>query len=52
MTKNPEMYQLRYIEDFFSISNAVSSELSKYGTGSHFLTTLIRVYSKGTKVPQ
>jgi hypothetical protein len=50
--EKPGMYQLRYIENFFGISNAVSSKLSKHKTHSHFFTTLLRLYSKSTKVHQ
>jgi hypothetical protein len=35
MTKKPETYPLRYVEDFFGVSNEVAGELSKCATGNH-----------------
>jgi hypothetical protein len=34
--KKPEMYPLRYAEDFFGGSNEVAVKLSKRATGNHF----------------
>jgi hypothetical protein len=36
MTKKPEAYPLRYVEDFFGGSNEVAVKLSKSATGSLF----------------
>jgi hypothetical protein len=36
MTKKPEAYPLRYVEDFFGVSNEVAVKLSKCATGDHF----------------
>ena len=36
MTKKPQTYPLRYVEDFFGVSNEVAVKLSKCGTGNHF----------------
>jgi hypothetical protein len=36
MTKKPQTYPLRYVEDFFGVSNEVAVKLSKCATGDHF----------------
>jgi hypothetical protein len=36
MTKKPEAYPLRYVEDFFGGSNEVAVKLSKCATGGLF----------------
>jgi hypothetical protein len=36
MTKNPQTYPLRYVEDFFGVSNEVAVKLSECATGNHF----------------
>jgi hypothetical protein len=36
MPKKPEAYPLRYVEDFFGVSNEVAAKLSKCATGNPF----------------
>jgi hypothetical protein len=36
MTKKPQAYPLRYVEDFFGVSNEVAVKLSKCAIGNHF----------------
>ena|GEM_PF-1359387 len=36
MRKKPQTYPLRYVEDFFGVSNDVAGKLSKCATGNHF----------------
>jgi len=36
MKKKPQTYPLRYVEDFFGVSNDVAGKLSKCATGNHF----------------
>ena len=39
MAKKPQMYPLRYVEDFFDVSNEVAVKLSKCAAGNHFHPT-------------
>jgi|GEM_PF-913986 len=41
MTKKLQTYPLRYVEDFFGVSNEVTGKLSKCATGNQFFTTLL-----------
>jgi hypothetical protein len=41
MTKKPQAYPLRYVEDFFGVSNEVAVKLSKCAIGNPFFTTLL-----------
>jgi hypothetical protein len=36
MAKKPQTYPLRYVEDFFDVSNDVAVKLSKCAAGNHF----------------
>ena len=46
MAKKPQTYPLRYVEDFFDVSNDVAVKLSKCAAGNHFRQALYRALSK------